>query len=135
MAMLLATTIFGFAPALSVVHAQPLVIFTQHDCGFCPPSVGSHDFKMGVKNKQGFTIYVQFSVFGMGTSGDNFSASSSCITVPSNTVSNNNPLTVTFTNSEIGETFTVNYLLQWDTSFCTSLNNSLSASTSFTVVP
>ena len=133
---MLAASFLGFASAFNVVHAGgPLVVFTQHDCGFCPPSVGSHDFRMGVKNKQGFTIYVQFSVFGTGSSGDSFSASSSCITVPANTVSNNNPLTVTFTNSEIGETFTVNYLLQWDTSFCNSLNNSLSASTSFTVIP
>jgi hypothetical protein len=136
MAVLLVTTVFGYTSAFNVVHAPGSVVFTQHECVYCPSTLsGIQYFKLGVKNPVGPTIYVQFTVVGVGSAGDTFSVVSSCITVLSNSVKNNNVLTVPLTSAETGETFTVTYLLAWGTdSTCSSLPNILVASYSFTLI-
>jgi hypothetical protein len=125
MAMLLVTTIFGFASTLKVVHASS-VIFSQTNCKYCPTdSVGTSSYtqswKLGVKNNNGYDIYVKFTVNGVGNLGDVFTVVSDCIFVPAHSPSNNNGLTLPLTSAEIGETFAETYSAQWDTLFCNSL--------------
>ena len=136
MAVLLVTTIFGFASTFRVVHAAPFAVFTQSNCNYCPTdsvttSAYTQSWKLGVKNNccpnnsNPHTIYVQFSVAGVGSTGDTFTVVSDVIVVAANSVSNGNALTLPLTGAEIGETFTVAYTLEWGTTL--ALGNTLSA--------
>lgn len=64
-------------------------------------------FNAGVTNlDSSATIYAEVVVTGVGSRGDTFSLTSGILTIAPGHASNNNPLTVTFNSTFIGETFT-----------------------------